>query len=93
MTRKITVTYELPEEICTVLEDQARREDRSFEDVVAEYWLRHHPPRPKLTPEEFDRRKRNIESLFGSIDSGDENSSDNDCIDEDLAREYESRSQ
>lgn len=87
-TRKITVTYELPEEVCSVLEREATREGRSFESLAAEYWVRHHPSKPKLSAEEFQRRKSDLESLFGSIDSGDEHSCDNERIDRDLAGEY-----
>ncbi|MBI4580942.1 MAG: hypothetical protein HY718_14640 [Planctomycetes bacterium] len=91
MTRKITITYELPEEVCEALEWQASQEGRPVEALAAEYWLRHHPHKPRLSPEESGRRAADLESVFGSIDSGDENSSDNDRIDQDLVRAYEGR--
>ena len=74
--RKLTVTYELPEELFLILEEQAKREGRPMEDVIAEYRLESRPVRPKLL------------SHFGAWDGGDPHGSDNERIDEDLAREY-----
>jgi predicted CopG family antitoxin len=91
MTRKITVTYELPDEVCTVLERQAAQEGRSFEDVVAEYVARHRTRKLPMTAEEEARHRADLERHFGTWDSGDEHFADNDRIDEDLAREYDSR--
>ncbi len=89
MTRKVTVTYELPEEICQVLEQRAAREGRRLEEVIAEHLARHRWRRPKLSPREIERRKAAFERHFGELDSGEANSSDNERIDADLAREYE----
>lgn len=88
MNRKVTVTYELPEEICLVLEQRAAAEGRRLEDVVAEHVARCQPRRPGMTPEENQRRTAAFERHFGAWDSGDERSSDNERIDADLAREY-----
>lgn len=88
MTRKITLTYELPEELVEVLEQKAGRNGRSFEDELLGY-LASQLPRPReLSPEEIKRHREALERYFGCWDSGDPNSSDNERIDEDLAREY-----
>jgi hypothetical protein len=88
MMRELTVTYRLPEELWKVLEEQAAREGRRMEDVVAEYKLQQYPPRPPISPEEAQRRHQALIDQFGTYDSGDPHSSDNERIDEDLAREY-----
>jgi len=89
MTRKVTVTYELPEDLCEVLEHRAATEGRAFEKVVAEYLSRHWRPACQLTPEEADRRRRAFERHLGAWDSGRADSSQNEGIDADLAREYQ----
>ena len=43
---------------------------------------------PMVTPRAEAARQDNFEQLFGSWDSGDEDSADNERIDADLAREY-----
>jgi hypothetical protein len=88
MIRELTVTYRVPEELWNVLEEKAKREGRRMEDVIAEHRLRSHPPRPPMSPEEAQRRHQALVEQFGTYDSGDPNSADNDRIDEDLAREY-----
>ena len=87
--RKLTVTYELPESLWVVLEEQAKSEGRPMEDVIAEYRRETRPVRPKLSPEEAERRHKAFVALFGTCDTGDPHSSDNDRIDADLAREYQ----
>jgi hypothetical protein len=86
--RTFTVTYELPESLFNVLEEKAKREGRPLELVIAEYKLKQYPPRPPVSPEEAERRHQNLIRHFGSYKSGDPNSSDNERIDQDLAREY-----
>jgi hypothetical protein len=89
MNRRVTVTYDLPEEVCVVLERQAATEGRSWEEVVAEHVARcQSSKRPALSPEEFRQRVAAFERHFGAIDSGDPNSANNERIDADLAREY-----
>lgn len=93
MTRKVTLIYELPEELCQVLEQKAATEDRPWQDVVTEYLARHRRrPRP-LTDHDASARKAAFERQFGAWDSGRQDSSSNAQIDADLAREYEGRSQ
>jgi hypothetical protein len=88
MNRKMTVTYDLPEEICLVLEQRAVDEGRRLEEVVAEHVALRRPSRRSLSPEEIRCRVAAFERNFGAIDSGDPNSCDNERIDADLAKEY-----
>ena len=88
MNRRVTVTYDLPEEICLVLEQRAANEGRCWEDVVAEHVAQCRPSRQPLSSEESQRRVAAFERHFGAIDSGDPRSSDNERIDADLAKEY-----
>jgi hypothetical protein len=88
MNRKVTVTYDLPEEICLVLEQRAASEGRPWEEVVAEHVVHCRPSHDSLSPDEVRRRVAAFERHFGAIDSGDPNSSDNERIDADLAKEY-----
>jgi hypothetical protein len=88
MNRRITVTYELPEEVCVVLERRAASEGRRWEEVVAEHIAKCQPKRSALSAEESQQRIAAFERHFGAIDSGDPNSSDNERIDADLAKEY-----
>jgi hypothetical protein len=88
MNRKVTVTYDLPEEICVVLEQRAAAEGRRWEEVVAEHVAQCHPSRRSLAPEEIQRRLAAFDRQIGAFDSGDRAFSDNDRIDADLAREY-----
>jgi hypothetical protein len=88
VNRKLTVTYDLPEEICLVLEQRAADEGRRLEEVVAEHVAQCRPSRRSFAPEEVQRRVAAFERHFGAVDSGDPNSSDNERIDADLAKEY-----
>jgi len=91
MTRKLTVTYELPEELCEVFEQKAAAEGRRLEDVVAEHLSFHRRSPHGLAPREIERRKEAFERHIGAWDSGRTDSSDNDGIDADLARQYDGR--
>ena len=88
MNRKVTVTYDLPEELCLVLEQRARAEGRRLEEVVAEHVAQRHSNRRSLSADETRRRIATFERFIGSFDSGDPRFSDNERIDADLAREY-----
>jgi hypothetical protein len=88
MNRRVTVTYDLPEEVCVILEQKAASERRPWEDVVAEHVAKCHPGRRTLTPEEVRIARAALERHFGAFDSGDPGSSDNERIDADLAKEY-----
>ena len=88
MNRKVTVTYDLPEEICVILEQRAESEGRRLEDVVAEHVAQRYPSRRPLSTDEHQRRVAAFESFIGSFDSGDAQFSDNERIDADLAKEY-----
>ena len=88
MNRKVTVTYDLPEEICLVLEQRAATEGRRLEDVVAEHVAQRYPNRRSLSADETRRRIATFERFIGSFDSGDPQFSDNERIDADLAKEY-----
>ncbi len=88
MYRKVTVTYDLPEEVCLVLEQRAAAEGRRWEDVVAEHVAKSRPTHPSLAPQEVQRRVAAFERHFGALESGDPRFSDNERIDADLAKEY-----
>lgn len=88
MTRKVTLTYELPEEVYKVLEAEAAAEGRRLDDVIVEHLARRAKPEPNVSAEEADRRRGAFREMFGIWDSGDPDSANNERIDEDLAREY-----
>jgi hypothetical protein len=88
MIRKISMTYELPEEIYEIFENRAKELGRPVEQYITELMARMSPPRPQVSPEEAARRKADFEQYIGCWDSGDPNSCDNERIDADLAREY-----
>jgi hypothetical protein len=88
MNRRITVSYDIPEEVCVILEQKAASEKRPWEEVVAEHVAKYRPRRRDLTPEEIQRARAAFERHFGAFDSGDPDSSNNERIDADLAREY-----
>jgi hypothetical protein len=88
MNRRLTVTYEIPEELCLVLEQQAAAEGRRLEEVVAEHVAHCQARRQQMAPQEIQRRATAFERHFGAWDSGDPRFSDNDRIDADLRREY-----
>ena len=88
MIRKISMTYELPEEIYDIFAERAKELGRPVEQYIAEQMARMSPPRPQVSPEEAERRNADLEQYFGCWDSGDPNSCDNEGIDADLAREY-----
>jgi hypothetical protein len=90
MMRKVTMTYELPEDLCGILEEKAAIEGRTFEEVVAEHLRRHPHSRRPLTPQEADRCKAAFHRHLGAWSSGRADSSANHGIDADLAKEYRS---
>ncbi len=87
-TRKVTLEYELPAELVQALEEMAVRKGRTFEDELIGYVASHagRPERP--SPEEVERRNARFQRHIGAWSSGDPNSSENERIDADLAREY-----
>ncbi len=89
MTRKVTVHFELPEELCEVLAQQAAAEGRAPEAVLAEYWARHQPRRNHVDAQEAARRRAAFERHIGAWESAAGDSSDNEKIDRDLAAEYQ----
>jgi hypothetical protein len=91
MTRKVTITYELPEDLCHVLEQKAAIEGRRLEDVVAEHLAFQRRPSRQLSPQEAAKRQAAFEQHIGAWDSGRADSSDNEGIDADLASEYAAR--
>jgi hypothetical protein len=88
MNRRVTVTYDLPEEICLVLEQRAAAEGRRLDDVVAEHVAHFQSRRHELAPQEIKRRVTAFERHFGAWDSGDPRFSENERIDADLTSEY-----
>jgi hypothetical protein len=93
MNRKVTVTYDLPEEICLVLEQKATSEGRQWEEVVAEHVAQCRSGHREVSSQETKRRAAALERHFGALDSGNPYFSDNERIDADLAMEYERHDQ
>lgn len=86
-----TLTFEVIDEIYDACAKIAEMEGRPTEAVVLEWLARHAPkPRPQLTEEERKAARERLRQHAGAVNSGDPNSADNDRIDEDLAREYDS---
>ena len=81
-----TFTFELPDEIYEVLEQEAEQSGRPVEDVILEWFAqyRSRPPR-LLSDEERANAWSSLESHAGAVASGDPHSGDNDRIDRDLA--------
>jgi len=90
MTRRVTFTCDVPEELYRAAEQKASAESRRVEDVVMEYLVRHQRPRPAITEAEAQRRKQAFERHFGRF-SGDAHASENEGIDADLVREYQGK--
>ncbi len=87
-TQTVTLTYQLPSEVVQALQEEAARNGRSLEDEILQF-LSKTLPRPKpATPTEIERRKVRFRRFIGAWNSGDPDSSDNERIDADLAREY-----
>ena len=87
-TTKVTLSYELPKVLVEVLEKMARENGHSFEDELIDHLARTRLKRRSLSSEETRKHMAALERYFGCWDSGDPNSSDNERIDADLAREY-----
>lgn len=86
-----TLTFEIPDDIYALLEQTAARWGRPIEQVALE-WLSSTMPKkkPVLTEEERKAALARLHRHFGSVHSGDPRSADNEKIDADLMREYES---
>jgi hypothetical protein len=86
-----TLTFEVPDELYEAFEQMAAKQGRTTEAVALEWLARNAPPpRPVLTAEQ---RREALEKLLrhaGAVNSGNPRSADNERIDADLAREYES---
>lgn len=50
MNRRLTVTYDIPEELCLMLEQRAETEGRRLEEVVAEHIAHFQSQRLKMGP-------------------------------------------
>ena len=79
MEHKLTIT--VPEEVYQPLVDEALKQGRTPEEEASVRLKRSVPIRK-------NNRKGDITKFFGMFDSGDPDSSDNERIDADLAREY-----
>ena len=88
MTRKLTITCELPEELCQAFEQKAAAEGRSVDEVVADQLVGQDGLRRAMNAEDSLTAQEAFERHLGSWNSGDPMSSANGRIDADLAREY-----
>lgn len=84
-----TLTFEVPDELYEAFQQMATRYGRTTEEVALEWLAKHAPkPRPRLSEEALKAARERFERHFGTWDSGDPHSADNERIDADLAREY-----
>lgn len=84
-----TLTFEIPDDIYELLKAVAADTGRSTEDVALEWLASTAPkPHPKLSPEQEKAAEQRFRRHFGSVNSGNPRSADNEQIDADLAREY-----
>lgn len=83
------LTFEVPDELYEAFQQMAAKYGRTTEAVALEWLAKHAPkPRPSLTEAERQAARERFERHFGTWNSGDPNSADNERIDADLAREY-----
>jgi len=84
-----TLTFGVPDRVYEAFEQMAASRGRSVEAIARELLTKTAPGRsPKATPK---RRRAGLARLMrfaGCVSSGDPQSSDNERIDADLAREY-----
>ena len=86
-----TLTFEIPEELYEAFDYIARRDGKTTEQVALEYLARRASERrPPLSDEERQAARQRLLRYAGAVNSGDSDSSDNERIDADLAREYAS---
>lgn len=88
--KPVTDRDTMPALLRDVLDAQAAEKGVPF-DVIAHEWAERYgrpAPVPDLTPEEWETARQQFKRHIGAIDSSDPNSSDNERIDADLAREY-----
>ena len=74
MGRKVTLTYELPDDVYDSLEARAAAEGRRLDDLVVEHLAGRQAPAPEpglKEIDETDRRRGSVRELFGFWDSGD----------------------
>lgn len=84
-----TLTFEIPNEIYELLEQQAAKEGRSTESVALEWLVSCQPaPRPKMTEEERREAIERFRRHAGAVSLGYPTGADNESIDRDLVREY-----
>jgi len=83
-----TLTVTLPDEIYQPLVEAASKQGRTPEEFAAEQLARDVMPRRSVTEAEAQAAQARFERHFGTYDSGDPRSADNERIDADLAREY-----
>ncbi len=84
MEHRLTIT--LPDEIFQPLVEAALRQGQTPEETAFE-WISKAASAKVANGEH--KKKGDITRLFGSWDSGDPNSADNERIDVDLAREFD----
>jgi hypothetical protein len=84
------VTHEMVQAIfAETARTMAAKSGRPVEEILAEMKASYAPkPRPPLSDEERQAALAELMKFAGAVDSGDLNSSDNERIDADLAREY-----
>ncbi len=83
------LTFEIPDEIYSALEEMAAKAGVRTEVCVLEYLSRQAAVRRRPRSEEESREaERRFEQYIGSVDLGRPTGTDNEGIDRDLAREY-----
>jgi len=83
-----TLTVQVPDDLWQAFTEIAEREGRTPEVVCEEWLAKHAPRRSSRTPGEIEAARQRFRRHFGSVNSGNPHSADNDQIDADLAEEY-----
>ena len=86
-----TLTIELPEDLYQLNARTAQASHQCAEELAAEWLARMGSTARQPTPDDVAAATERLRSYFGSWDSGDPDSGDNERIDADLVREYASK--
>lgn len=85
------LTLELPDEIYQVIEQTAQALGRMPETLAVEWLARLMPKQYHQLPlEKAEAARQRFRGHFGAVNSGNPRSADNEQIDADLGREYDS---
>ena len=82
---------DIPDEIVALLQAIAPQVKKTTEELATEWLTRYGPqPRPLLSEQEQQAARERLQQHFGAVNLGYPTGTDNESIDADLAREYDS---